>query len=104
MLPPGPYELDGLLKGDGLTTPRGMQWVISCHDGADQQLGASDDFAGTFDWHSFAVPFIVPATGCLAQTLSLELDTRSPLDQQVVGTFRSDAIAIKRSDVAAAGN
>ena len=104
VLPPGNYELSGGVKAEGLMTNRGMRWRIACLGGSNQRLGESDLFVGTFPWKTFAVSFSVPDSGCAAQTLRLELDTRVALDQQVVGTFWSDSLAIKRADAAVTTN
>ena len=104
VLPPGPYELSGMVKAEDLTTPRGMRWRVACADGDKHQLAESDAFLGTFAWKAFSAAFTVPATGCDAQTLRLELDTRVALDQQVVGTFWSDGLAISRVDFTSPSN
>src|SRR5262249_9687809 len=106
VLPPGQYQLSGMVKAEDLETPRGMRWRIACISNPDMPITESDAFLGTFAWRSFAIAFTTPDTGCPAQTLRLELDARVNLDQQVAGSFWSDSLAILRVDAittAAAG-
>lgn len=99
VLQPGTYELSGTVSADTLTTARGMRWRVACAEGDGEQLAETDAYAGTFPARGFAVTFTVPPRGCRAQRLRLELDQRVALEQQAVGTFWSDNLALRRVDV-----
>ena len=98
VLPPGQYQLDGTVKAEGLDTPRGMRWTVSCVGSNGAPLAMTDDYLGTFSWRAFSVSFAVPQQGCVAQTLRIELDARVALDQQAAGVFWTDGISIVRND------
>ncbi|HMF05452.1 MAG TPA: hypothetical protein VKE72_00330 [Methylocella sp.] len=94
MLPPGSYSLKGSLKGE-VVGPRGMQWDITCMDGAG--LGQSQMMLGSFpDWRAFEFSFVVPETGCPAQLVQLKLAARSPSEQLVSGAIWFDELSISR--------
>ncbi len=101
-LPPGSYELSGMVKAESLQTARGMRWRVTCV-GARMPIAESDAFKGTFAWRPFAVGFTVP-DGCPALSLRLELDTRVVSEQQISGTFWTDALIARRTDITAAAN
>jgi hypothetical protein len=47
-------------------------------------------------WTSFSFSVRVPAAGCTAQRLSLDLDARSPTERLVSGTIWFDEMSIRR--------
>ena len=95
VLPPGGYQLTGQVKADRLMNERGMVWRIFCADDTKLTLATSEPVMGTNDWHSFATAFEVPATGCTAQWLRLELAAQFPIEEQVSGAVWYDDLVIQ---------
>ena len=95
ILPPGSYQLSGQVKADHLVNERGVVWRIFCADDTKVTLVTSAPVMGTSDWHGFAATFEVPATGCAAQWLRLELAARFPIEEQVSGAVWYDDLKIK---------
>jgi hypothetical protein len=96
-LPAGSYRLTGKVKADGLMTARGLRWRIACAEGDKQQLAETQAISGTLPWTPFDEAFTVPAIGCSAQWLRLELDARVASEQQISGTFWTDALVATRA-------
>ena len=93
---PGAYSLKGSLMGE-VAGPRGVQWSISYLDGAT--IAQSQMILGSFpDWRAFEFSFVVPETGCPAQSLQLKLAARSPSEQLVSGEIWFDALSITRDE------
>ena len=96
MLNPGAYSLKGSLMGE-VVGRRGVQWAIGCLDGAS--VAESQMILGSFpDWRAFEFSFVVPETGCPAQSLQLKLAARSPSEQLVSGEIWFDALSITRDE------
>ncbi len=94
MLPPGEYRLIGSYKGN-VVGLRGMQWSVLCVGGA--AIGESEMILGSFpEWRQFEFVFEVPPTGCVAQTVRLDLAARSSSEQLVSGTIWFDDLSIAR--------
>ena len=91
----GRYQLQGRGRPDGLKTERGLRWRVRCV-GAPAFLAESEPFVGSDDWRSFAVDFAIPAQGCPAQLLRLELDGRVELEFEAQGDAWFDDLAIAR--------
>lgn len=82
-LPPGDYRLVGQVRTDGLRTPRGLQWRVSC---GGQELGASTLFAEPVPWTRFQFDVRVPADpACKSQMLQLQIAARVASEQQIEG-------------------
>ena len=93
MLPPGRYTLKGEYQLD-LTSPRGLQWRISCVQPA-QALAQSGLYNGRVpDWTKFNLEFSVPSQNCSAQTLELVSGARSASEQFMTGTAWYDDLSI----------
>ncbi len=103
VLPPGRYQLTGLVAADDLVNRRGIGWRVFCAQGDRRSLGETGPVAGTFGWRPFAASFAIPSTGCRAQWLRLELAARIAVEQRVSGAVWFDHLAIRRLDTAAAG-
>ena len=100
ILQPGSYRLTGAVKSTGLANERGMQWVISCAEGARQRLAETDRISGTTPWREFALPFEVPDQDeCRAQEIRLTLAARIAAEQQVAGEISYDSLQIERQAV-----
>jgi hypothetical protein len=96
MLTPGTYELKGKYKGE-LAGPRGLKWRIVCAGDANTKIGESSAITGlTRDWTDMAVDFTVPATGCRAQYVRLDLDARMASEQLVSGSMLFGELQIGR--------
>ncbi len=94
VLPPGVYRLKGSFKGE-ISGPRGMQWSISCVEGA--AIGTSQMFLGSYPvWRDFEFNFAVAATGCRAQSARLTHTARSASEQLISGAIWFDDLSITR--------
>lgn len=98
LLQPGRYQLSGLLRLDNLKAVKGVQWTLNCKTGDNQRLGSSERFLGTAEWQRFTTHFTVPAEGCRAQDLRLELIGHIAQDFQAEGLVWFDDLAIVRLD------
>lgn len=98
LLLPGAYSLKGSLMGEiAGAGRRGLQWGISCLDGAT--IAQSQMILGSFpDWRAFELSFVVPETGCPAQSLQLKLAARSPSEKLVSGEIWFDSLSISRDE------
>jgi hypothetical protein len=102
LLPPGNYALSGLVKPDDIENARGMIWRIFCAEADKLTLATTAPVRGSSDWTAFATGFVVPATGCRAQWLRLEIAATVSIEQEISGTIWYDHLAIKRvTDVSA---
>lgn len=96
VLPPGSYEMSGDVMAVDLRNERGLQWTITCAEGQREALLATARITGTVR-AEIAEPFSVPAKGCRAQWLQLELAARIAPEQDVDGgTVWYEALRIRR--------
>lgn len=99
VLPPGRYQLRGLLKLDSLQATQGLQWQLKCQAmQGTALLGGSERFLGSAPWQAFAFDFAVPAGDCPAQELKLVLAGRLAQDFKAKGTAWFDAMSIRRNE------
>jgi hypothetical protein len=85
LLAPGEYHLSGLTRATDLDTTRGLWWRVECADQPNETLAQTDLVLGTLPWTSFDVDFRVPANGCRAQQLELELPARTATEHRITG-------------------
>ncbi len=97
-LPPGGYVLAGEASSHGLETERGLRWRVSCFPTASGALGASEFFKGERAWKLFRFAFAVPAEGCSAQMLTLELPARIAAEMQISGTAGYRRLSIEAAE------
>jgi tetratricopeptide (TPR) repeat protein len=96
MLTPGTYQFSGEYNGT-LTGPRGMKWRVACADGKITSGGESPMINGvTKEWRAVTFTVTVPATGCVAQYVRLDLDARMASEQLISGTILFDDLLISR--------
>jgi hypothetical protein len=101
MLPPGAYELTGRARADDFRNERGLSWRLACAEGSKEVLVSTARVSGTMT-AEIAEQFTVPAQGCRAQWLQLELAARIPSEQDVGGgTVWYDSLQIQRIDALA---
>lgn len=81
----GRYKLSGVVKANELQTSRGLWWRIYCADEPKQTLAHTDLISGDFAWTEFSFDFEVPAEGCKAQWLRLELPARIASEREIEG-------------------
>jgi hypothetical protein len=94
MLAPGTYEFKGQYKGQ-LLGPRGLKWRIVCASGP--RIEESPMIIGMMpSWKTIAFTFTVPAEGCRAQYVQLDLDARMASEQLVSGSMMFDELQISR--------
>jgi hypothetical protein len=97
MLTAGHYRLSGFVRAENLETERGLLWRLGCAgNNRPSALAQTPAFKGSLDWQRFQIEFDVPAEDCRAQTLTLLLDARAALEQQIGGDVWFDNIAIDR--------
>jgi hypothetical protein len=97
ILPPGTYQLTGMVRTDQLKNERGLAWNVYCADGEKLRVGGTQLFQGTFDWEPFSTTFAIPTSGCEAQWLKLELGAKAVLEQQISGEIWFDRLAVNRT-------
>ena len=85
LLPGGDYRFRGWVKTTELNTSRGLWWHIFCANAAAETLATTELVSGTMPWTDFTVKFQVPATGCGAQWLQLELPARIKSESRIEG-------------------
>jgi hypothetical protein len=85
LLPAGDYSFSGRVKTAELRTSRGLWWRISCADTTASTVANTELVSGTTPWTDFSIKFRVPATGCPAQWLQLELPVRVPSESRIEG-------------------
>lgn len=96
LLLPGSYELTGMVRVDNLETAKGVRWIVSCAAGKAKTLAASEPFQGVSEWRQFKVTLTIPAQGCSAQQLRLQLMGDAGLDFEAIGSVWFDELAINR--------
>jgi hypothetical protein len=96
MLTPGRYHLRARYKGE-LVGPRGLKWRLACAENPEHPFAESAMISGrAAAWSDVDLDFAVPADGCRAQYLSLDLDARMPSEQFISGTIWFDDLRIQR--------
>lgn len=96
VLDPGAYRLQGRVRLEALANDRGLQWVIHCAPAPHTELYRSERLNGTRAWGRFGDDFTVPAEGCQAQWLRLQIPARIDSERQVSGRAWFDAMSIQR--------
>ncbi len=97
MLPAGRYVFSGLAGADQLDNERGLHWRIFCVGDVTNSLATTDFLKGTTSEKPFRVAFSVPAEGCAAQTLLLEIPARIAAELRVSGAARYRDLSIERA-------
>ena len=96
VLRPGSYRLTGKARARDLRSERGLVWTLTCAEGANQLLAETNRVTGTME-AEISTAFTVPAHGCRAQWLRLELAARIPPERDVGGgTVWYDALQVQR--------
>lgn len=106
-LPPGRYAFDGMESAENLENERGLRWRISCLDDPKGALATTPPLRGAQPPRPFRMAFAVPAEGCGAQALVLELPARIASELQISGAVRYWRLDIERlppASAAAAGD
>jgi hypothetical protein len=85
LLPAGDYSFSGKVKTAELRTVRGLWWRIYCATASANTIANTELVSGTMPWTDFAVKFRVPATGCEAQWMQLELPARIEPELRIEG-------------------
>jgi hypothetical protein len=94
LLGPGTYTLTGKFMGT-LVGTRGLVWRVTCL--GKGPISQTEQLRGDIPkWRKFSQPFTIPAEGCRAQQIRLELDARSASEQLVSGSLWFDDVAITR--------
>jgi len=102
LLPAGDYRFRGWVKTAELATSRGLWWHIFCANAAAETLATTELVSGTMPWTDFGVKFQVPATGCEAQWLRLELPARIESESSIEGQVWYQDLRITPAPAAAA--
>jgi hypothetical protein len=85
VLAPGAYAFGGRVKAEELQSSRGLRWRIFCAEGGASTLAETPLVSGTRPWTEFTSEFEVPASGCRAQWLQLELPARIATEFKIEG-------------------
>jgi tetratricopeptide (TPR) repeat protein len=85
LLPAGDYTFSGRVKTEELRTSRGLWWRIFCANDPGKTLANTELVSGTMPWIDFTVELQVPAVGCSAQWLQLELPARIDSELRIEG-------------------
>jgi len=96
VLAPGNYRFTAQYNGR-LVGPRGLKWRVVCAGDAPTLLGESEmimDSKAT--WQDATFTFTVPAAGCPAQYVRLDLDARSASEDLVSGSILFSDLALTR--------
>lgn len=103
ILGPGHYRFTTMGGADGLDTQEGgLAWTLTCAEGDGQALAATDFLSGDSPLALLKMEFDVPATGCSAQWLRLDLSEGDFKGQPLHGNAVFDNVKIERID--GAGN
>jgi hypothetical protein len=96
VLAPGDYQFGGKYKGE-LLGPRGLNWRLVCAEAVNKPIGESPVISGiSSTWKDVGFTFTVPATGCHAQYVRLDLDARTASEQLITGSMLFDELQISR--------
>lgn len=98
LLAPGHYRLTGKYESVALRNSRGLWWRVYCAEHQETSLGASKLVTGAAIWRDFGMDFDVPAKGCRAQWMGLELPARIAAESQISGQISYAALAVSRRD------
>ena len=96
VLAPGTYQFNGQYSGT-IVGPRGLKWRIVCANESNTRIGESPMITGTTPtWKKSDFTFTVPAAGCSAQYVRLDLDARMASEQLVSGSMLFGDLSISR--------
>jgi hypothetical protein len=93
-LTPGNYDLQGMVRPEGLRLPRGLYWTLRCLNKQDV-LATSERFLGSSQWREFTSRFQIPEQNCRIQQLTLEMASQQPFAAQ--GEIWFDDLRIRRA-------
>jgi hypothetical protein len=94
MLDMGHYKWNGRVRADGLVAGDGMAWQIQCQNG--EVIQKSQNFKGSFGWHTFSYEFTLPDQGCPIQTISLSVTPGLEQPFDASGEIWFDDLIIER--------
>lgn len=95
VLPHGRYRFTAQVKG-AINGPRGLTWQAACVAPTSKVLMNSVELLGANPkWTEVAMVFEVPAT-CVAETIGLVLDARSPSETLVSGSIAFADLRLER--------
>ena len=95
-LGPGRYRFSGRTKAK-LKAARGLVWRILCLTSGTRIL-ETRPFRGAIEaWQTFESTFAVPAKGCPAQLLRLELIAHAAVEEKALGEIWFDDLKISRT-------
>lgn len=86
LLQPGRYQLSGEFEAESLRTERGLWWRLYCVEKPEQTLAHTSLVTQSGPWRPFSISFEIPAKGCLAQELRLELPARIAPETEISGS------------------
>lgn len=99
ILGPGHYRFSAMGGASGLDTQEGgLSWTVTCAEGDRQTLAGTDFLSGDTPWGPLQMVFDVPATGCTAQWLRLDLNEGDFKGQALHGNAVFDNLRIDRID------
>jgi hypothetical protein len=96
-LPPGRYELTGMVRLEAVKAARGINWTVRCMEGDKPKriLARSERFFGSGPWRSFAMDLEIDGS-CSGQGLQLEPVGEDGALAFVAGTAWFDDFVLRR--------
>jgi hypothetical protein len=95
LLPAGKYVFKGEVEAEGLRAARGLWWRIYCADSPNDNLTHTDLVSSDRPRQPFENAFEVPASGCSAQWLQLEIPARIAPEYEIEGQVSYRLLSIE---------
>jgi len=95
LLQPGSYRLTYRARPDSLRAAEGVRVAVRCRAGTSQRLAHGERLLGVYQWRSDVVKFTVPAEGCPAQEIRLEVVTERQRDRTLKGVLWLDDFRLR---------
>jgi hypothetical protein len=94
-LDPGDYRVEGRVRTDSLTSQGGLKWVVRCLLSNPSDLGESERFLGSSEWHELAFTLRVPEE-CMAQEIRLVSAGRREHEYKMTGGVWFDGMSMRK--------
>ncbi len=95
LLPPGRYRLHYRARPDSLRAAEGLRLAIHCLGPDGAPLGYGQRLLGVYQWRTDVLEWTVPASGCPAQELRLEVVKERQRDARVKGVLWLDDFRLR---------
>ena len=95
LLQPGDYRLTYRARPDSLRAAEGVRVAVRCRGDSTRRLAHGERLLGVYQWRSDVVKFTVPAEGCPAQEIGLEVVTERHRDRTLKGVLWLDDFRLR---------